>query len=42
MVDQTNKISLREVLDEDFAEASKTALIFVVVLDFFFTVCLER
>ena len=41
-VGPTNKVSLRENPVEDFAEASKTARIFVVVLDSFTTTCMGK
>ena len=42
MVGPTNNVSLRETPVEDLAEASNTALIFVVVLDSFLTACMGR
>ena len=41
-VGPTSSVSFRETPDEDFAEASKTAQIFVVVLDSFLTACIGR
>ncbi len=41
-VDPTSRVSLRETPELDFAEASNTALILVVVLCSFLTVCIGR
>ena len=41
-VGPTSSVSFREILDADFAEASNTAQILVVVLDSFLTVCIGR
>ena len=42
MVEPTNKVSLSDTLDEDLADASNTALIFVVVLKSLRTACMGR
>ena len=42
MVGPTRSVLLRETSVEDLADASKTALIFVVVLDAFYTACMGR
>ena len=38
----TNKVSLRDTADDDLADASNTALIFVVVLESLRTACMGR
>ena len=40
MVGLTRRVSLRETPVEDLADASKTALIFVVVLDSLYAACI--
>lgn len=42
MVGPTNNVSLSDTPVEDFAEAPKTALIFVVVLESLYTACIGR
>ena len=42
MVGPTSNVSFREIPDVDFADASKTALSFVVELDSFQTACIGR
>ena len=42
MVSPTNKVSFKDTAEEDFAEALKTALILVVVLDSFLTAWMGR
>ena len=42
MVGPTNKVSLRDTPDEDLADASNNALIFVVLLQALHMACMGR
>lgn len=42
MVGPTSKVSFNETPEEDFAEASNTGLILVVVLESLYTMCIGK